>query len=196
MLWYVWGRLWVGGWGGGLGVGESATSHTGSNLQNKCAERKEGKAKGLKSGEVAFEQALVPYLALAYTHKMLPLREEIIKIPPLEARCLLFATLRLVQTSFPCRKDCWQSRGAGDRDVFLELKSNFSAVSVVSVLLTLQMTSSAARANSSTMQICVFPSAIVLRWSNRRSAVELKELIRSFKLLGNKFGLNNTQVGG
>ena len=120
------------------------------------------------------------------------------KNSPLEARCLLFATLRLVQTSLPCRKDCWQSRGAGDRDVFLELKSNFSAVSVVSVLLTLQMTSSAARANSSTMQICVFPSAIVLRWSNRRSAVELKELIRSFKLLGKslvwiilKLGVNN-----
>ena len=125
MPWYVWGRLWVGGWGGRLGVGESATSHTGSNLQNKCAERKEGKAKGLKSGEVAFEQALVPYLALAYTHKMLPLREEIIKIPPLEARCLLFATLRLVQTSFPCRKDCWQSRGAGDRDVFFRTKIKF-----------------------------------------------------------------------
>ena len=191
MLWYVWGRLWVGGWGGGLGVGESATSHTGSNLQNKCAERKEGKAKGLKSGEVAFEQALVPYLALAYTHKMLPLREEIIKIPPLEARCLLFATLRLVQTSLP-RFPVGKTAGSLGEQV----KSNFSAVSVVSVLLTLQMTSSAARANSSTMQICVFPSAIVLRWSNRRSAVELKELIRSFKLLGNKFGLNNTQVGG
>lgn len=120
------------------------------------------------------------------------------KNSPLEARCLLFATLRLIQTSLP-RFPVGKTAGSLEEQViemfFLELKSNFSAVSVVSVLLTLQMTSSAARANSSTMQICVFPSAIVLRWSNRRSAVELKELIRSFKLLG-KFGLNNTQVGG
>ena len=113
------------------------------------------------------------------------------KNSPLEARCLLFATLQLVQTSLP-RFPVGKTAGSLGEQV----KSNFSAVSVVSVLLTLQMTSSAARANSSTMQICVFPSAIVLRWSNRRSAVELKELIRSFKLLGNKFGLNNTQVGG
>ena len=67
---------------GGGGEGESATSHTGSNQQNKCAERKEGKAKGLKTGEVASEQALVPDLALAYTHEKLPLRVRIIKIPP------------------------------------------------------------------------------------------------------------------
>ena len=120
------------------------------------------------------------------------------KTSPLEARCLLFATSLLVQKSLP-RSPVGKPAGSlGEQviEIFLELKSNFSAVSVVSVLLTLQMTSSAARANSSTMQICVFPSAIVLRWSNRRSAVELKELIRSFKLLGNKFGLNNTQVGG
>ena len=104
MLWYVWGRLWVGGWGGGLGVGESATSHTGSNLQNKCAERKEGKAKGLKSGEVAFEQALVPYLALAYTHKMLPLREEIIKIPPRKRAAYSSRLCGLYKRRFPVGK--------------------------------------------------------------------------------------------
>ena len=193
MPWYVWGRLWVGGWG--VGVGESATSHTGSNLQNKCAERKEGKAKGLKSGEVAFEQALVPDLALAYTHEKLPLRVGIIKIP-LWKRVAYSSRLCCLSLPRSPLRTFAGSLGEQVIEIFLELKSNFSAVSVVSVLLTLQMTSSAARANSSTMQICVFPSAIVLRWSNRRSAVELKELIRSFKLLGNKFVLNNTQVGG
>ena len=40
------------------------------------------------------------------------------KNSPLEARCLLFATLLLVASSLPFKKVCWQSRGAGDRDFF------------------------------------------------------------------------------
>ena len=104
MPWYVWGRLWVGGWGGGKEVGESATSQTGSKLQNKCAERKEEKAKGLKSGEVAFEQALVPYLALAYTHKMQPLRVEIIKIPPWKRAAYSSRLCGLYKRRFPVGK--------------------------------------------------------------------------------------------
>ena len=147
---------WVRGRGRGRGIGHV------THRKNKCAERKEGKAKGLKSGEVAFEQALVPDLALAYTHEKLPLRVGIIKIPLWKRVAYSSRLCCLSLARSPLRKFAG-SLGEQVIEIFLELKSNFSAVSVVSVLLTLQMTSSAARANSSTMQICVFPSAIVLR---------------------------------
>jgi len=49
--------------------------------------------------------------------------------------------------------------------------------------LTLQITSSAAWANWSIIQSSVLPSAIVPRYSSKRLAVELKELISSLRLL-------------
>lgn len=111
LSWYVWGRLWVSGWGGG----ESATSHTRSNLHNKCAERKEGKAKGLKKGEVASEQAgsrAAGFRVGLYSREVTTQNEDFTKFPPGSALPSLAASL-LVQNSLrclPCKKACWQSR--------------------------------------------------------------------------------------